>query len=159
MEEKRVLSRAPTLLAAARSWALSHLGLQSWLFWVVNHGGPPHMARAAGEGDSGWTVLGPCTAGVREVAKSQMSVMGEGQPAFHTLPIPHNQSPGAGDAQQSLFFPSPPTPPLVLVSVNTPREDRIAPRTLAIKWSVSSASYQPCLIKEMVPSPGYLITK
>lgn len=66
--------------------------------------------------------LGPCTARVREVARSQtMSVMGEGRPAFHALrssptpPLPRNQSPGVGDAEKSLSLPSPPDTHLLVL--------------------------------------------
>lgn len=74
-------------------------------------------------------------------------------------PLPYDPSPQVGITEQSPFLPSPPNTRLSLSLSKTPQGDKINPRNLAIKRSVSSASYQGCLIKGTVPRAGYRITK
>lgn len=162
MEKKPVFSGAGSAIRDSRPWASRTPGPRAGLFWVVNRRRPPQVVGAPGRVRPGGLFWGRALSawGRWPGARCEASLPPSVFTSHPTLPHSGGVCRRSLQSRASFSLPLPPNSHLLIpVPVTNTREDKIAPQNIAIKRSVSSASYQGCLIKEMVPRPGYPITK
>lgn len=132
---------------------------------------PGGQSRRGGGTRGGGDSSGAGTACTREAARSQMLVVEEGMPASHLcISFPPHGSPTEPAGVGGGGLGEDPGPVLQnrsasLLPANThlltpvPVKIRSPPTKLRHKTVCFLARYQGCLIKEMAPRPGYLITR